>query len=182
MADKLYSEKSDGHGPMNRVQVLALKASEDRLKEPTITKINADEKKCVQAMFKLYDIGHTGSIAVHHARKLLKNMGFEAERIPLGSGESDRVTMRDLLMVLESELPQPNPSLPCSLYTFDRIVGKLDEEDGRMKIRPDEIMKFMQVCSCFPRRTRTAHIDAHASSPRSPSGGSPRVTPRSASS
>ena len=143
MADRLFSEKTSEQ-PMNRVQALAQKSAEDRLKEPTITKINAEERKCVEAMFKLYDIGHTGSIAVHHARKLLKNMGFEAERIPLGSGESDRVTMRDMLLVLESELPQPQPSLPCSLYTFDRIVAKLDEEDGRMKIRPDEIMKFMQ--------------------------------------
>jgi hypothetical protein len=36
-------------------------------------------------------------------------------------------------MILESELPQPQPSLPCSLYTFDRIVGKRDESDLRKK-------------------------------------------------
>ena len=127
---------------MHRIDSLKARANEERTKEFVCTKINDTERDCLIAMFTLYDIGSQGHIAVHHARKLLKNMGFEAERISLGT-EKDRVTLRDLNMILESELPQPQPSLPCSLYTFDRIVGKRDESDLRMKIRPDEIRGFM---------------------------------------
>lgn len=126
---------------MHRIESLKIKDSEERAKELIITKINADEKKAVECLFRLYDIGSQGNIAVHHARKLLKNMGFEAERISLGT-DKDRVTLRDLYIIIESELPQPQPSLPCSLYTFDRIVGKEDDADGRLKIRPDEIKAF----------------------------------------
>ena len=127
---------------MHRIESLKARANEERTKEFVCTKINDTERDCLIAMFTLYDIGSQGHIAVHHARKLLKNMGFESERISLGT-EKDRVTLRDLNMILESELPQPQPSLPCSLYTFDRIVGKRDEHDLRMKIRPDEIRGFM---------------------------------------
>jgi Ca2+-binding EF-hand superfamily protein len=110
-------------------------------KKAGLSKINAAERDAVMNMFRLYDFHNTGKIAAHHAAKLLRNMGFEERSIPLPS----EVTLDDIFLILELELPPSNPSLQCALFTFDRIVGKVDvnDPDKARRINANELSNFM---------------------------------------
>lgn len=79
------------------------------------------------------------SYTLIHTQVLL-NIGVEPSVIAL----PEKINFADLCVFIDGKLPDPDPSLECSLFTFTRMVGEPDEE-GRSDriIRPKAICDFM---------------------------------------
>jgi hypothetical protein len=73
-------------------------------------------------MFPLYDYKCQGWIPQNLAKKLVDVLGFESTLVSLPA----EVTLQQFLLSVDLIAPAPDPPLPNSLYTFNRLVAKTD--------------------------------------------------------
>ena len=85
------------------------------------------EQGYIKSQFDFYDYKKTGFIGKHLAQKILLNIGVEPSVIAL----QPQINFEELCMFIDSKLPDPDPSLECSLFTFTRMIGELDDAGNR---------------------------------------------------
>jgi hypothetical protein len=106
---------------------------------PALNRITSSEITVIKSMFRMYDIKSTGKISHHYARKLLTALGFSLDTVDLPFN----ITLEEFLLLADAQAPLLTPSLPCSLYTYDRLVAVRDPQDGKNKITPENLSDFM---------------------------------------
>ena len=123
-------------------------------------------------MFPLYDYNCQGWIPQNLAKKLVDVLGFESTLISLPA----EVTLQQFLLSVDLIAPAPDPPLPNSLYTFNRLVAKNDpsskpipgskQREEEKKIRAEDIGMFRALIYLLfsvtrknqPRVTNDAYI------------------------
>jgi len=105
-----------------------------------LRRLNEAEVGFIKNMYNYYDFQKKGLIARHLAGKILVKIGVEPSTISLPW----EVPLNDLLMFIDSKLPDADPPLDCSLHTFVRMVGGVEANDnGVRQIRPQGLIDFM---------------------------------------
>lgn len=87
---------------------------------PQLGRLEEQEARAVEAMFRLYDHKSTGRIPAHLAQCLCKQLGIDIALHMLPPNG----TLKDLLMVIDQKIPDPAPPLPGSMSSFVNLVGR----------------------------------------------------------
>jgi hypothetical protein len=108
-------------------------------KFPPMIRVTAQEAQSVASMFKLYDIKQTGKIKNHLAKNLVKALGFNTDSIIL----STEVSLNEVLLLVDQLMPDPDPPLLSSMFTFSGLAAK-DSESGAAVLTPQDLSDFME--------------------------------------
>lgn len=126
---------------------------------PKLTRLTHAEAQSVQHMFSLYDYKANGRIPLHLAKKLLMLLGFEEGHLE-GVVLTAEVTLGELLIALDSIMPEPEPMLNSSLSTFCGLVGK-HQKIGDETIRaivPKDISDHIEALGRPPAAIREVKL------------------------
>lgn len=106
-----------------------------------LSRLAEAEQRYIQAQFDFYDYNKTGLIERHLAQKILQNIGVEPSVIALPI----KIDFQALCTFIDSKLPDPDPPLECSLHTFTRMIGEIEDDSGGQRvIRPQALIHFMK--------------------------------------
>lgn len=115
-------------------------SSRDKYEIPPVTKISKKEAESIMSMFKFYDYTCTGRIPQRLVLKLLRSLGFSKFTDQVVASE---MSLKDLLLFIDIRCPEPEPALPCALYSYLNIVAK-ELPDGTQVITQKDMSAFSE--------------------------------------
>lgn len=109
-------------------------------------------------MFRLYDYKATGLIPNNLAIKLVRSLGFDTVRE--GVEFSNDVTLNEVLFIVDTIMPNPDPVLLSSLVTFKGLVAKpiSEFEPNNLYLTPQDISEHMESLGRPPAAAREAKL------------------------